>query len=79
MDDELLRWNFWSHLRFLRLPPVQTYASFSPLPTVLRVCCCASSWKYRVFGFGYGIDTRGSSNLQEEFRNMKMLNLSSLV
>lgn len=54
MDDELLRWNFWSHLRFLRLPPVQTYASFSPLPTVLRVCCCASSWKYRVFGFGYG-------------------------
>lgn len=25
-----------------------------------------------------GIDTRGSSNLQEKFRNMKMLNLSSL-
>ena len=29
MDDESLRWNFWSHLRFLRLPPVQTCASFS--------------------------------------------------
>lgn len=65
MDDESLRWNFWSHLRFLRLPPVQTCASFFFFPCYVYVVTPRAGnieFLALVTALG-GIDTQGSSNL----------------
>lgn len=65
MDDESLRWNFWSHLRFLRLPPVQTCASFFFFPCYVYVVTPRAGnieFLALVTALG-GIDTQGRSNL----------------